>query len=70
MSIEDFSRGGYTPGSSDDDSFLKRGVPTIAFFTGFHADYHRPSDDWQRIDADGGARISQLAAQLAQELAK
>ena len=70
MTIDDFSHGGYTPGSSDDDSFMKRGVPTIAFFTGFHADYHRPSDDWPKIDADGGARISQLAMQLAQALAK
>ena len=24
-------------------------VPAVNFFTGFHPDYHRPSDDWEKI---------------------
>jgi hypothetical protein len=68
--LADFKNGGYAPGSSDDDSFIRHGVTTIAFFTGFHADYHRPSDDWQKIDAEGGARITDLARLLALRLAR
>jgi hypothetical protein len=70
LAVDDFSRGGYNEGDSDDASFSRRGVPAIAFFTGFHADYHRPSDDWQKIDADGGARIVELALRLVLHLAR
>ena len=69
LAIDDFARGGYQPGSSDDASFTSKGVPAIAFFTGFHSDYHRPSDDVQRIDAEGGAEISALAVRLVTMLA-
>ncbi len=61
LTIDDFARGGYQAGSSDDASFTGKGVPAIAFFTGFHSDYHRPTDDVQRIDAEGGAQIAALA---------
>ncbi len=70
LTVDDFSRGGYAPGSSDDDSFTKSGVPAVAFFTGFHSDYHRPTDDWQKIDAEGGARIAELALKLAARFAR
>ncbi len=56
-------------GRSDDFPFLEAGVPAINFFTGFHADYHRPSDDWQRIDSAGTARIATLALELAARIA-
>ena len=41
-------REGPGAGRSDDSSFLDRQVPAINFFTGFHGDYHRPADDWER----------------------
>jgi hypothetical protein len=66
--INDF-KDGYLPGQSDDAAFGRAGVPAVAFFTGFHADYHRPSDDWQRIDADGGAAIANLALAVVEHLA-
>jgi hypothetical protein len=69
LTIEDFSHGGYQQGSSDDASFTGKGVPAIAFFTGFHSDYHRPTDDVQRIDAEGGAEIAALAIRLVTMLA-
>jgi hypothetical protein len=50
--------------------FAKRGVPAIAFFTGFHSDYHEPTDDWTKIDAEGGAAIADLALRLVEELAR
>lgn len=52
-------------GRSDDSSFLDRRIPAINFFTGFHDDYHRPSDDWNRIDAAGTARVATLALEFA-----
>lgn len=70
LAVEDFSRGGYGEHDSDSGAFSTRGVPAIALFTGFHPDYHRPSDDWPRIDADGGARIVDLAIRLVLHLAR
>ena len=57
------------PGRSDDASFLNRRVPAFHFFTGFHADYHRPSDDWEKIDADGTQRVATVVLELAARLA-
>jgi hypothetical protein len=65
----DVRRGGPGAGRSDDSSFIDRRVPALHFFTGFHDDYHRPSDDWSRIDVDGTARVATLALELAARLA-
>lgn len=65
----DVRRGGPGAGRSDDSSFVDRGVPALHFFTGFHDDYHRPSDDWNRIDATGTARVATLALELAARIA-
>lgn len=71
LRLEDFLRGGgYQADQSDGASFAARGVPAMAFFTGFHADYHRPSDDWGRIDAQGGAEVARLALRVVEELAR
>jgi hypothetical protein len=56
-------------GASDDASFSLRKIPAINFFSGFHADYHRPSDTWEKIDAAGGAAVADLALALARQLA-
>lgn len=63
-------REGPGAGRSDDYNFLARRVPAINFFTGFHPDYHRPSDDWERIDAIGTRRVATLALELAAHLAE
>jgi hypothetical protein len=55
-------------GSSDDTSFLVKKVPSVGFFSGFHSDYHRPSDDWPLIDGDGAASVANLAYELAARL--
>lgn len=59
------TRGGPGAGRSDDSSFIDRHVPALHFFTGFHDDYHRPGDDWNRIDAAGTARVATLVLELA-----
>ncbi len=58
---------GYGP--SDHTPFYAAGLPVLHLFTGFHADYHRPSDDVDRLDPEGGAKIAGLAADLAADLA-
>jgi hypothetical protein len=39
------------PGSaSDHASFYRQGIPVLHFFTGAHGEYHRPSDDVEKIE--------------------
>ena len=40
-------------GPSDHTSFYLEGIPVLHFFTGQHQDYHRPSDDEERINYEG-----------------
>jgi Zn-dependent M28 family amino/carboxypeptidase len=68
LTIRTFREGANT-GSSDDTTFITRRVPAVGFFSGFHSDYHRPSDDWERIDAEGGAAVARLALGLAERYA-
>jgi hypothetical protein len=56
-------------GASDDTSFLLKKIPAVSFFSGFHSDYHRPSDDWPAIDGPGAARVASLAYELVARLA-
>ena len=46
-----FSGDGYGP--SDHTPFYANGRPVLMFFTGPHADYHRPSDTSEKINAEG-----------------
>ncbi|MGH9346870.1 MAG: M28 family peptidase [Vicinamibacterales bacterium] len=55
-------------GASDDTSFLLKKVPAVSFFSGFHTDYHRPTDDWPQIDPGGAASVASLAYELAARL--
>ena len=48
-------------GPSDHTAFLNRERPVVFFFTGPHADYHRPSDTWDTIDADGLRTVTTVA---------
>ncbi len=56
-------------GSSDHQSFLKRQIPALFFFTGLHADYHKPSDTADKFEADGAAKVATLGTELVQRLA-
>lgn len=58
---------GYGP--SDHTSFYARDIPVLHFFTNTHPDYHRPSDDWERIDAEGLETVARLVADVARQLA-
>jgi hypothetical protein len=65
----DVRSGGPGAGRSDDASFVDKRIPALHFFTGFHDDYHRPGDDWDRIDTEGTARVATLAFELAARIA-
>jgi hypothetical protein len=59
---------GYGP--SDHTSFYARGVPVLFFFTGAHADYHRPTDTADKVDAEGLAEVARLAFRVADDAAR
>jgi hypothetical protein len=54
---------------SDQTSFYAAGRPVLFLFTGAHADYHRPSDTWEKIDAPGLAAVTALAGRIVTALA-
>jgi hypothetical protein len=45
---------------SDHYSFASKGIPAIFFFAGTHEDYHRPSDEVDKIDPEKAARVARL----------
>ena len=55
--------------ASDQTSFIDAGIPAVQLFTGAHADYHRPSDTVDKIDADGMARVAAVAREAIAYLA-
>jgi Zn-dependent M28 family amino/carboxypeptidase len=56
-------------GPSDHASFYGQRIPVLAFFTGAHDDYHRPSDDLETIDPGGEVRVLELVAAVIQAAA-
>lgn len=54
---------------SDHVSFAQQGIPAIFFFGGFHTDYHRPSDEANRIDGDKLTRVARLIFAVARAVA-
>ncbi len=51
-------------GGSDYAPFIGAGVPAVAFFSGFHADYHTPADRFYKADLTKMNRIVNLANQI------
>ncbi len=44
-------------GPSDHTSFYRKDIPVLFFFTGLHADYHKPGDDADKINYTGELQI-------------
>lgn len=44
-------------GPSDHTSFYLQGIPVLFFFTGTHKDYHKPSDDADKINYNGEVAV-------------
>jgi hypothetical protein len=58
---------GYGP--SDQSSFYAKGIPVLHFFTDLHEDYHRATDDADRIDSVGTARVVAMAERVVRDIA-
>jgi hypothetical protein len=56
-------------GASDQQSFYTAKIPVLFFFTGLHADYHKPSDTADKINAEDEARVVDLVADCAERIA-
>jgi hypothetical protein len=57
-------------GGSDHQSFYSKDVPVLFAFTGIHRDYHRPSDDSERINFAGMSRIADYVELILLDLAR
>lgn len=55
-------------GSSDQLAFYVKNMPVLFFFSGLHADYHRPDDTWQKINPEGAAKILSMVYSIATSL--
>lgn len=58
---------GYGP--SDQTAFYAKGIPVLHFFTGAHSDYHRTTDDADKIEAEGLAQVTRLVRGTALAIA-
>ena len=56
-------------GRSDHAPFIRKDIPSMHFFSGHHSDYHKPTDDADKINALGGARVTSMIYDIADELA-
>lgn len=54
---------------SDHYNFARKGVPIIFYFDGIHADYHKPSDTWDKINYDLLEKRARLVFMTAWEMA-
>src|SRR5829696_3735260 len=58
---------GYGP--SDQSSFYAAKRPVLHLFTDLHEDYHRTTDDWQKVNYDGLKRVADFTLGLVTALA-
>jgi peptidase M28-like protein/PDZ domain-containing protein len=55
-------------GPSDHTSFYKNDIPVLFFFTGIHKDYHRPTDDYDKINYMGELQVVKYIYSLVENL--
>lgn len=61
-----FNDEGYGP--SDHSSFYGKKIPVLFFFTGTHEDYHKPSDDADKINFDGEREVLEYVYNIALDI--
>lgn len=57
-------------GPSDHTSFYRKNIPVLFFFTGTHSDYHKPSDDADKINYTGTLYITRYIQTLVESVNK
>ena len=55
-------------GPSDHTSFYLQNIPALHFFTGQHKDYHKPSDDSEKLNYEGMEMIGDYILEVIAEL--
>jgi len=55
-------------GPSDHTSFYLKNIPVLHFFTGSHSDYHKPTDDWDKINYEGEKEVLELIISVIEKL--
>jgi len=55
-------------GPSDHTSFYNADIPVLHFFTGQHEDYHKPSDDFEKLNYPGMQTISNYIFEIISDL--
>ncbi|MBZ0199659.1 MAG: M28 family peptidase [Ignavibacteriaceae bacterium] len=61
-----FNDEGYGP--SDHSSFYGKEIPVLFFFTGTHSDYHKPSDDADKINSVGEETVLKYIFDVANKI--
>ncbi len=57
-------------GPSDHTSFYLKNIPVLFFFTGQHSDYHKPSDDVEKVNFSGEKQVLDFATRVIESLDK
>lgn len=65
----DLSRKPEGMGPSDHSSFYTAKIPVLHLFSGTHSDYHRPTDDWEKLNYPGMASVVELVDDLVVAIA-
>jgi hypothetical protein len=55
-------------GPSDHAQFYGKNIPVLFFWTGDHSDYHKPSDDWDKLNYAGEEKIVRFVYNITLEL--
>jgi len=56
--------------ASDQVAFIEKGIPAVQFFVGPHQDYHKPTDDVEKIDPDGLVKTATVVKETMLYLAE
>lgn len=57
-------------GGSDHQAFTNKNIPVLFFFTGTHNDYHKPSDDVDKINFSGEENVLNYVFDIAHDVQK
>ncbi|MFI5152742.1 MAG: M28 family peptidase [Chitinophagales bacterium] len=55
-------------GPSDYTSFYRKDIPVLFFFTGLHGDYHKPTDDYDKINYTGELQVVKFIYELVENI--
>ncbi len=55
-------------GPSDHSSFYTKDIPVLFFFTSLHSDYHKPSDDWEKLNYEGEQKLVRYVYNIVNEI--